>query len=377
MDENQQVLPLAFAIVDEETTMMDLTQAYGPRDPSLLSMQSQHRSEIVMTRTIDEILHGRRADGPFWQLFDQVHPHARVLTILHHMGFYGVYRCGRFIADFHLITALVERWRRETHTFHFRVGEATITLQDVAVIWGLPIDGRPVTGVDHEMSIPQWVQYCEVTLGFHPAPEHFRGARLYTTALAQHMRQHPVTDDSDEEHVHQYARACAFMLFGGVMCPDSSGNSIPLLYLPKFENVDEVSGYSWGSAVLAFLYRELCTACSKIKCNIGGALQLLQFIWQPYDMTSQYITELPPYCSPQLWTSTCPLIFYARVEMHHPERVLRQFGMIQNIPPFPQDRDTDLHRFDRRGYIDLTGKLITYSTLVHGLEDLRLLCDTH
>ncbi|KAI3461665.1 hypothetical protein Pfo_018328 [Paulownia fortunei] len=37
--------------------------------------------------------------------------------------------------------------------------------------------------------------------------------------------------------------------------------------------------------------------------------------------------------------------------MHHPERVLRQFGMIQNIPPFPQDRDTDLHRFDRRVYI--------------------------
>ncbi|KAI3453346.1 hypothetical protein Pfo_010009 [Paulownia fortunei] len=71
-----------------------------------------------------------------------------------------------------------------------------------------------------------------------------------------------------------------------------------------------------------------------------------QFIWQLYDMTSQYITELPPYCSPQLWTSTCPLIFYARVEMHHSERVFRQFGMIQNIPPFLQDRDTELHRFD-------------------------------
>ncbi|KAI3446818.1 hypothetical protein Pfo_003483 [Paulownia fortunei] len=207
---------------------------------------------------------------------DDVHPHARVLTILHHMGFYGMYRCGRFIADFHLITALVERWRRETHTFHFRVGEATITLQDIAVIWDFPIDGRPVTGVNHEMSIPQWMQYCEVTLGFHPEPEHFRGAHLYTTALAQHMRQHLVTDDSDEEHVYQYARTCAFMLFGGVMYPDSSGNSIPLLYLPKFKNVDELSGYSWGSTVLVFLYCELCTACSKIKCNIGGALQLLQ-----------------------------------------------------------------------------------------------------
>ncbi|KAI3457445.1 hypothetical protein Pfo_014108 [Paulownia fortunei] len=68
-------------------------------------------------------------------------------------------------------------------------------------------------------------------------------------------------------------------------------------------------------------------------------------------MTSQYITELSPYCNPQLWTFICPLIFYVRVEMNHLERVFRQFEMIQNIPPFPQDRDIDLHRFDRMEYI--------------------------
>ncbi|KAI3451587.1 hypothetical protein Pfo_008252, partial [Paulownia fortunei] len=90
------------------------------------------------------------------------------------------------------------------------------------------------------------------------------------------MRQHHVTDDSDEEHILQYARAYAFMLFGCVMCPDLLGNSITLLYLPKFENVDEVSRYSWGSVILAFLYRELYMACSKTKSNISGALQLLQ-----------------------------------------------------------------------------------------------------
>ena len=45
--------------------------------------------------------------------------------------------------DFHLvaygrvdraiITALVERWRQETHTFHLPLGETTITLLNVAV----------------------------------------------------------------------------------------------------------------------------------------------------------------------------------------------------------------------------------------------------
>ncbi|KAL8553955.1 hypothetical protein ACS0TY_002276 [Phlomoides rotata] len=60
------------------------------------------------------------------------------------MGFYGPARCGYHILDRHLITALVERWCPETHIFHFLIGEVTITLQDIVIIWGLPIEGEPV-----------------------------------------------------------------------------------------------------------------------------------------------------------------------------------------------------------------------------------------
>ncbi|CAI0559183.1 unnamed protein product, partial [Linum tenue] len=44
-----------------------------------------------------------------------------------------------------LITALVERWRRETSTFHLFIGECTITLQDVELLLGLKIEGLPLT----------------------------------------------------------------------------------------------------------------------------------------------------------------------------------------------------------------------------------------
>ena len=42
------------------------------------------------------------------------------------------------------ITALVDRWRPETHSFHLRTGEMTVMLQDVSMIGALPIEGNPL-----------------------------------------------------------------------------------------------------------------------------------------------------------------------------------------------------------------------------------------
>ena len=44
--------------------------------------------------------------------------------------------------DRSLLSALVDRWRPETHTFHLR--EMAPTLQDVAMLLGLPITGDAV-----------------------------------------------------------------------------------------------------------------------------------------------------------------------------------------------------------------------------------------
>jgi hypothetical protein len=42
------------------------------------------------------------------------------------------------------ITALVDRWRPETHTFHLWTGEMTVTLEDMAMTLALPIKGNPL-----------------------------------------------------------------------------------------------------------------------------------------------------------------------------------------------------------------------------------------
>ncbi|XP_062213408.1 protein MAIN-LIKE 2-like [Phragmites australis] len=43
-----------------------------------------------------------------------------------------------------LLTGLIDRWRPETHTFHFPFGEMAVTLRDVAMLTGLPIRGAPL-----------------------------------------------------------------------------------------------------------------------------------------------------------------------------------------------------------------------------------------
>ena len=50
----------------------------------------------------------------------------------------------RFTLGVSLLSALVDRWRPETHTFHFRWGEMMVTLQDVSLLTGLPIRGEPL-----------------------------------------------------------------------------------------------------------------------------------------------------------------------------------------------------------------------------------------
>ncbi|KAK4385600.1 protein MAIN-LIKE 1 [Sesamum angolense] len=180
-------------------------------------------------------------------------------------------------------------------------------------------------------------------IGFAPEDGALKGSRLQVKAIIEHISHVHITPDTPHLTVVQYARAVALLLLGGTMCPDSSGNLVSLLYLAKLEDIVAAQNYSWGSAVLAFLYRELCNSSEKGKAVIGGALQLVQ----PYDMESNVIMAYAGDFNPQLWRSICPLIFYAIVEMHHPERVLRQFGMMQNIPDQPDTRDMSLHKITR------------------------------
>ena len=71
-------------------------------------------------------------------------------------------------------------------------------------------------------------------------------------------------------------------------------------------------------------------------------------LWQPY--VGELVDQLPDIClaDQDIWRTMSLLICFETIEWHRPERVLRQFGLHQEIPP-ACSYEHQLHRVDARG----------------------------
>ncbi|XP_072067007.1 protein MAIN-LIKE 1-like [Arachis hypogaea] len=219
---------------------------------------------------------------------------------LRRVEFYYASLIKRFEYDNPLISALVERWHPKTHTFHLPWGECTVTLEDVAIQLGLPIDGEPISGTlrswstFHQRDIWQW---CEELLG--EVPDRHVGTTKYNIKLKwlrSRLQQMPL--DSPEDAVVRYARCYIMYLLGGVLLPDKANNTVHICYLPLLANYDAISTYSWGSTILCWLYRAKCLATDYNVEGMSGCHTLLMswiYFRLPFwalDVTSPYTFPL-------------------------------------------------------------------------------------
>ncbi|KAL0324281.1 UNVERIFIED_CONTAM: hypothetical protein Scaly_2395200 [Sesamum calycinum] len=122
---------------------------------------------------------------------------------------------------------------------------------------GLPIEGNLITGVDIKWTTQQWQNYCHQWLGFRPNENAFKRSRIKLSALLDWLLNNTCDDESPFDAVLQEARVCVMCIIGGILCPDATGNTVSLLYLRHMEIIDEERPSNWGTAVLAYLYREL------------------------------------------------------------------------------------------------------------------------
>ncbi|KAH9604777.1 hypothetical protein KSS87_004294 [Heliosperma pusillum] len=199
-------------------------------------------------------------------------PPKQVVDFIRGTQFYGTHRLSFVPMDADLITALVERWRQETHTFHFPIGEVGITLQDVNVLLGLKVGGLPITGNGEQA----WMQLFEHYLGIAPPKEAIKGNAIKLSWLIRTFKRLP--DPYTEQQLHYFVRTYLLYLIGAVLFPDKSGNLVQFIYFQLLTDLTRLSEYSWGSGVLAYLYRNLCVASKKGALTISGCLVLLQ-LW--------------------------------------------------------------------------------------------------
>ncbi|CAN6245668.1 unnamed protein product [Urochloa humidicola] len=384
------------------TQSLNVEQHVGTDTFKLLQVPpGEHKSSVAQLRPKEVISYRALRLG--------ISMHDSCKENLQKLGLYQVSMIGNINVDPNIVSALVERWRPETHSFHLPFGEMTVTLQDVSCLLGLPISGKPITGVADSYC---WREKLEKLL-HRTVPEKafrvkmVRGKETYSSYhlrrewLHKEFAQAPSGESQDD--VDAYTRAFCLDLIGSVLLPDSTGDSIPAMYIQFLEDMENPPCYNWGAAVLSHLYRSLCRACFASSKFVYGPLMLLQLwhwtrfniarpvrvdktagptlggedlesrppsgikwsgrhsfkdsphngiefyreeyekikesnvIWQPYD-------EMIPLLHPRvrnesaLWLARIPLIHFWVVEDHYPDRVMRQFGLFQRVPP-PVPRD--------------------------------------
>ncbi|MFQ6659703.1 hypothetical protein Gotur_028496 [Gossypium turneri] len=214
------------------------------------------------------------------------------MPYLEQVGFGSAALIRTFDLRYDLLSALVERWRPETHTFHFPYGECTVTLEDVAMQLGLLIDGSPITGVS---SFTDSAALCYQLLGDSPEDDESNFMGLKFTWLKAKFGQLSMT--ATEGELMCAARAYIMHILEGVLMLDANNNKVHLMYLPLLAYLSSICSYSWGSAVLAVLYRELCRMTNPDVVDMGGCLTLLQS-WVFYRMPFLASVSHQPYVYP-------------------------------------------------------------------------------
>ncbi|MQL97799.1 hypothetical protein Taro_030503 [Colocasia esculenta] len=212
-------------------------------------------------------------------------------TRLEEIGFGPFLRLDELTPDVALIQALKERWDPECHTFLLLWGHMIPTLEDVARITGLRVDGQAVTGVTYT----SYQEMVEKLLGLKVTRE--RSSLVPRTRLQASLgvadARHQ-TGEGQAEYMAQLtsnARAALaeeegaaadhdlrrfLILVIGKLILGTRGDPVSCRCLPLLEDLTQVGSYAWGAALLAHLIDSLGT--SSRETGVAGFFPLLQ-LW--------------------------------------------------------------------------------------------------
>ncbi|KAK1411620.1 hypothetical protein QVD17_38176 [Tagetes erecta] len=158
-----------------------------------------------------------RGDLTFWvEVFGKaIEFDERVTKYVDSTGLGGILRCGYRKLDRALIKGLIERCRPETNTFHLPFGEVTVTLQDVNVLWGLPIEGDALLGIETSYDVKEHKLLVKTLLGIKTKKEHSKKKYpnlLKINTILDYRVENPVSPQATDTECQQRARCICLIL---------------------------------------------------------------------------------------------------------------------------------------------------------------------
>lgn len=169
-----------------------------------------------------------------------------------------------------LISAFVERWYPETNSFHLPFGEMTITLHDVWYLLQIPVAGFPVMG---ESSLSELRPRIGGLLGWTADQV---DAEFKTHLIKLNTIQRECGTGGPMVGPERKATAYLLWTLGASLFVDKSKTSVTSQLLPFLDPLEEVPNYAWGTAALAYLYRQLGIASRRDTTQMAGCLTLLE-----------------------------------------------------------------------------------------------------
>ncbi|XP_072083555.1 protein MAIN-LIKE 1-like [Arachis hypogaea] len=103
--------------------------------------------------------------------------------------------------------------------------------------------------------------------------------------------------DLEDNGLMQYARCYILYLLRGVLLPNKANNMVHVRYLPLLADYDAICTYSWGSAILCWLYRAMCLATDyNVEVMAGCHTLLMSWIYYRLPFWGPNVTT--PYSFP-------------------------------------------------------------------------------
>ncbi|KAH1209480.1 Protein MAINTENANCE OF MERISTEMS [Glycine max] len=182
--------------------------------------------------------------------------------------------CSVDTGDRGLLSAFVEWWHRETSSFHFPVGELTITLDDVSSLLHLPVvsDLHAFEPLHVDDAVQMLVDLLMVSA------ESVRAETAQCRGPYVHLQW--VRDIYERRcqagHWTTATRAYLLHLLGCTLFANKSATNVHVDYLETLRDLSMTERYAWGVAALVHMYDQLNDASMSHSRQLGGYITLLQ-----------------------------------------------------------------------------------------------------